>query len=199
VFRLPRPLDFVVVSTDEEGLAGMSRLRNDTIINVAQLLKEQVGAFRLFELELSWFALDSDIMAKDVNGQARLTRIATGVLATGEVSGIALVECVRCLEIYEQPFEATFDQEFRPTIDIRTGLPVEAPDPLDDIGVINEAHELDIAEPLRQEALLELPMRPVCGDDCPGLEVPEDPDAERGDPRLSALVELLEEDQSPGE
>lgn len=177
----------------------MTRLNNDTVINVAQLLKEQVGAFRLYDVELSWFALDSDIMAQNVRGQLRLTRIATGILASGAADGIGLVECVRCLEIYEQPFHAEFDQEFRPMIDVRTGLPVEAPDPVDDIGEINEAHELDVAEPLRQEALLELPMQPVCGDECPGPDVPDDPDADRGDPRLSALADLLEEEQSPGE
>jgi uncharacterized protein len=180
-------------------VAGMTLLKNDTILNVAQLLKEQVGSFRVYEVELNWFALDSDIMARDITGQARLTRIASGVLATGEVQGIALVECVGCLEIYEQPFSAVFDQEFRPVIDIRTGLPVEEPDPIDDIGQINEAHELDLAEPLRQESLLELPMRPTCGEDCPGPDIPEDPDAERGDPRLGALAGLLEEEQTPGE
>jgi uncharacterized protein len=172
----------------------MARLENDTIVNVAQLLKEQVGAYRVYDLSLDWFALDVDVMASDIRGQVRLTRIATGVLATGEVEGVGLVECVRCLEIYEQPFRATFDQEFRPTIDIRTGAPVDAPDPLDDIGAIDEAHELDIAEPLRQEALLELPMRPVCGEDCPGSDVPDD-EGEAIDARLGALATLLDEDR----
>lgn len=175
-------------------MAGMARLENDTIVNVAQLLKEQVGAYRIYELSLEWFALDVDLMASNIRGQVRLTRIATGILATGEVEGIGLVECVRCLEIYEQPFHATFDQEFRPMIDIRTGTPVDPPDPLEDIGGIDEAHELDLAEPLRQEALLELPMRPVCGDDCPGPEVPEE-DEEAIDARLGALAELLDKDQ----
>lgn len=172
----------------------MARLDNDTIVNVAQLLKEQVGAYRIYDLSLDWFALDVDVMASDIRGQVRLTRIIAGILATGEVEGTGLVECVRCLEIYEQPFRVAFDQEFRPTIDIRTGAPVDAPDPLDDIGAIDEAHELDIAEPLRQESLLELPMRPVCGEDCPGPDIPED---EGGaiDARLGALAALLDEDQ----
>lgn len=176
----------------------MARLENDTIINVAQLLKEQVGAFRSYEVKLDWFALDSDMMARDITGQLRLTRFSGGILATGEVKGTALVECVRCLEIYEQPYFATFDQEFRPAIDIRTGLPMEMPDPVDDIGQINESHELDIAEPLRQESLLELPMRPTCGEDCPGPDIPEDPASDLGDPRLGALADLLEDESTSG-
>lgn len=177
----------------------MTRLKNDTVINVAQLLKEQVGAFRVYDVELNWFALDSDIMARDVTGHLRLTRIASGILASGDVQGTGLVECVRCLEIYEQPFSAQYDQEFWPVIDIRTGLPMEAPDPIEDIGQISASHELDIAEPLRQEALLALPMRPTCGEDCPGPDVPDDQDADAGDPRLGALADLLEEEQTSGE
>lgn len=178
----------------------MSRLVNDTIVNVARLLQEQVGATRTYDLSLDWFALDSDIMAQGVRGQVRLTRIANGILASGEVEGIGLLECVRCLEIYEQPFRAAFDQEFRPVIDIRTGAPLAPPDPVDDIGAIDEAHELDVSEPLRQEALVELPMRPVCGDGCPGPDVPEDPDADRGDARLDVLADLLDdEERTPGE
>lgn len=177
----------------------MTRLKNDTVINVAQLLKEQVGAFRVYDVELNWFALDSDIMARDVMGHLRLTRIASGILASGEVQGTGLVECVRCLEIYEQPFSAQFDQEFWPVIDIRTGLPMEEPDPIEDIGQINASHELDFAEPVRQEALLALPMRPICGEDCPGPDTPGDHDTDVGDPRLGALADLLEEEQTSGE
>jgi len=177
----------------------MSHLENDTIVNVAQLMKENVGANRTYDLDLGWFALDSDIMARDIKGQLRLTRIASGILATGEVQGVGMIECVRCLEIYDQPFHASFDQEYRPLIDIRTGTPLAPPDPVDDIGTIDEAHELDISEPLRQEALLELPMRAICGEKCPGPDIPEDPDAGLGDARLQALAELLDEEPSPGE
>lgn len=191
--------DPAIIPADEEMVASMSRLENDTIINVAQLLKEQVGAFRSYDLSLDWFALDSDIMASNIRGRLRLTRIATGILASGEVDGIGLIECVRCLEIYEQPFHAAFDQEFRPLVDVRTGALLERPDPIEDMGEINEVHELDISEPLRQEALLELPMRPICGENCPGPDVPEDADADKADERLRVLADLLEEEQASRE
>lgn len=172
----------------------MAHLKNDTVINVSQLLKEHVGEFRVYDMELGWFALDGDIMARDIAGRLRLTRIVTGLLASVEMQGTALVECVRCLEIYEEPFQTTFDQEFKPSIDVRTGAPLEAPDPAEDIGVISPAHELDLAEAIRQEALVALPMRQICGDDCPGPDIPVDPDADAGDPRLRALEELLNDE-----
>src|SRR5688500_10378896 len=111
---------------DERSTTGTNgvplRLKNDTVINVAQLMKENVGAARRLAVELDWFTLDHDMMAKDVRSELRLTRISQGILASGTVSGTALIECVRCLEIYEQPFESAYDQEYRPTIDVRSGF-----------------------------------------------------------------------------
>lgn len=182
-----------VTPRGDEGDLAM-QLQNDTRINVAQLMKDDLGAARKYTASLNWFSLDDDLMAKDVQADIRLTRIIDGILATGNVRGIALVECVRCLEIYEQPFAASFDQEYRPTIDVRSGLLVEQPDPDEELGTIDEAHELDLSEPMRQVAILDLPIRPVCGDDCEGIRefaVERDDAIDR---RLSALSQLLDDD-----
>ena len=65
----------------------------------------------------------------------------------------------------------------------------------DDRFSIDENHELDFSEPLRQEILVSLPMRPACGDDCPGPDVLEAGDDEAVDDRLAALAILLDDDQ----
>lgn len=169
-------------------------LYNDTIINIAQLLKENVGASRRYILRLDWFALDQDIMARDVEADAKVTRINTGVLVTGHTSGTALIECVRCLEMYEQPFADEFDQEYRPTIDIRSGVPVTQPEPNEELGVIDDMHQLDLAEPIRQVAIVALPIKPICREECPGL--PEQATLALGsvDERFEALERLLREE-----
>jgi uncharacterized protein len=167
-------------------------LRNDTVINVAQIMKDDVGSRRSYRIALDTFSLDTDITAKDVTADLKLTRITRGILATGHVSGTALVECHRCLNVYEQPFENDFDQEYRPMIDVRSGLLVEQPDPGEELGSIDEAHELDVAEPIRQVAIIDLPIKRVCQESCPGLELDllenEDPDIDR---RLGVLKDLL--------
>lgn len=174
-------------------------LKNDTVVNVAQLMKDDVGSRRAYQFTLDSFALDSDIMAKDLAASARLTRISRGILASGHVAGVALVECHRCLEMFEQPFESDFDQEYRPLIDVRSGLLVEQPEPGEELGSIDEAHELDLAEPMRQVALLDLPIKLVCGDDCPGLglefvlDLADDEDDDI-DKRLGVLGTLLATD-----
>jgi uncharacterized protein len=109
--------------------------------------------------------------------------------------------CARCLREYDQPFEVDFDEEYRQTVDVRTGVDLGG-EPADDelVSRIDENHELDLREPLRQEILVALPMRPDCGPDCPGpdvLEVGGDDSAsdEAVDERLAALASLLAEDQ----
>lgn len=166
-------------------------LRNDTILNVAQLMKADVGASRTLTLDLDRLELDEDLYAKDVHGDLRLTRITSGILAQGKIRGTAVVECVRCLELYDQPYLAEFDEEYRPTIDVRSGLLLDQPDPEEEIGRIDEAHELDLSEPLRQVSILALPIKPICRDDCASI-VSESLDADAtGDRRFGVLSQLL--------
>ena len=177
-----------------------THLNNDTIINVAQLMKDDVGSYRSYRFSLDTFELDTDMLAKDIEGRVRLTRISRGILASGHAKGVAIVECHRCLELYDQPFESDFDQEYRPLIDVRSGLLVDQPEPGEELGSIDEAHELDLAEPVRQVAILDLPIKLVCGEDCPGLiaelAVDDEPDEQEViDRRLGALSALLEPEE----
>lgn len=182
---------------------GTIQLRDETRLNVASLLQEDVGARRDVSIELSTFPLDEDLAATDTTGDLRLTRIRTGVLAQGKVSGVVELECARCLTEYEQPFTTGFAEEFHQTVDVRNGSGVTAPrvkrltedDDDDEIAFeINDSHEMDMTELLRQWILLELPMRPDCGDACPGPpEVPTDPES-NVDSRFAALEQLLEDE-----
>jgi uncharacterized protein len=167
-------------------------------------MQEDVGANRNYSGALDWFSLDNDLMAKDIEAHVRLTRIIDGILASGTVSGTALVECARCLEIYEQPVAASFDQQYHPLIDVRSGVALEQPSLEEEQGVIDEVHELNLAEPMRQVAILEMPIKPICRDDCPGV-AREDSEADDGtdnvavaDRRLSVLSQLLDDDDEVG-
>lgn len=175
-------------------------LRNETAVNVAGLLKSQIGATRSYRLHLDRFEADGEMIAKDVEGDVRLTRLGDGVMATLKVTGMAPLECVACLREYDQPFASEFDEEFVQTVDVRTGAGLGTNLTNDDGGErfqIDENHEIDLREPLRQEILVALPMRPTCGPDCPGPDVPEDyvgSSDDFVDERLAALASLLGDD-----
>jgi len=168
-------------------------VRNDTAVNVVVLLKDQVGAFRNYRISLDEFPLDADLDARKIEGRFRLVRLSDEIIAKVQVRGVVELECQRCLRRYDEPFAAAFDEEFRISINLATGGDVAAGDD-DERFAINDNHELDIAEPLRQEILVSLPMRPVCGDDCPGpdrLETDTDDDT---DERFAELAKLLGEE-----
>lgn len=173
-------------------------IRNDTAVNVAGLLKGATGAVRTYRLVLDRFPLDDELVADDVVGDVRLTRLRDGIIAKVAVEGTVELECARCLREYDERFATAFDEEFRQMVDVRTGIDLLPNGDEDDhTAWIDENHELDLGEVLRQEILVALPMRPDCGERCPGPEVlvvgaAEDAPANRAvDDRLAALALLL--------
>lgn len=177
---------------------GPTPIDNDTVLNVAQLLKEQVGSKRIYALALDSLPLDDAMVARDVTAQLKLTRIADGILVTGSLAGRIRLECVRCLEEFDTDFSGDAEAEFRPTIDITSGMLVEIEEEDDEAFEIDDNHHLDLAEMLRQVSILTLPIRPVCGDDCPGFTdefrgADEPLSEEAGDERLAVLEQLLDD------
>ena len=176
---------------------GPTILLNDTVLNVAQLLKDNVGSKRYFSVALDELPLDESTTVRNLFADLKLTRIADGILVTGSLAGQARLECVRCLEEFETEFSGEVEAEFRPTLDIRYGTPVEIVDDGESF-TIDESHLLDLMEMLRQISILSLPIRPVCGDDCPGFTSEfrggdEPPSEEAGDERMAVLQQLLDE------
>lgn len=176
-------------------------LINDTRLNVAALLREPVGNSREIRFTLDVLPLDHDLAARAIEGSGRLTRLREAVLVAARARGVARLECARCLSVYDQPFAADFAEEFRQTVDVHSGhdlsrdreTGVEEED--DEPGFsIDENHELDLAEALRQWVVLELPMRPDCGALCAGPELTSTGDEDAVDSRLAALADLLPED-----
>jgi DUF177 domain-containing protein len=165
-------------------------LYNETAVNVATLLQEPVGASRVYRFRLDRLELDSGLTARDVSGEMRLTRLPDEILANVDATATAELTCLRCLEPYDQTVRTRFQEEFRVAYDVRSGVAVRSSTD-DERFAINDAHELDIAEPLRQELIVSLPMRPDCGAFCPGPPAVTDDKDEEPDNRFAALGALL--------
>jgi uncharacterized protein len=176
-------------------------VQHDTAIHVAQFLQEGVGATRQSRIALDQLPLDGDLVARQVAAEVKLTRIPSGILAGGQAQALVTLECIRCLEEFDQPVQAEFADEYRPTVDVLTGTEVrDDPDPEDEAEyfTITDLHLLDLRESLRQALVLGLPMAPVCREDCPGL--PEAAELlNEGDARLAVLASLLGEDDAETE
>ena len=166
----------------------------DTTVHVAQVLREGVGAARWLTIALAALPLDDELVARAVTADVKLTHIPAGLLADGEVAGTVTVQCMRCLEDFDPRVQATFADEYRPTIDLTSGNPLATAaegENEEDFFAISDAHVLDLRESLRQAIVLALPMAPHCREDCPGLPEAADAGAGDGDARLAVLGQLL--------
>jgi uncharacterized protein len=192
---------------------------SDLVFNVAQLLKEHVGATRKLDLNTSTLQLedqssgaagDGVLKAQHLNGNAKVTRISEGLLVQGNVEANVDLECSRCLTNFAVPVEARLEEQFQPTIDVMTGTPVQRLEGQDNDATfdIDHNHMMDLSEPVRQAILVSLPMKPLCREDCAGLcpncganqnEGPHQCEVETADNRWAGLRELRLEDFPAGD
>lgn len=139
--------------------------------NVSQLLLEGPGTTRDLDFHEPFPDPTNELHLKGpIAGHARLLRTSEGILAHTDFSARVILECGRCLEQAIAQVEGELDEEFLPTTDIRTGLPMQLPSGTeDDQPLIDEHHEIDLNEILRQNILTNLPLQPLCEPACPGL------------------------------
>lgn len=188
--------------------------------NVAQLLKQPIGATRDYEIDDEIEGLDPGLVPlSPLQGKVRLLRTHSGVLMRADLQLVLEVSCNRCLEPVEIPVEFHFEESFRPLTDVETGrflMPEEFKGQQEELTdsalIINDHHILDASEVLRQNIWLALPMYPSCTwadpAQCPNFatkrheieEVHQDladdaaPEAEGVDPRWAALLALRAKD-----
>jgi uncharacterized protein len=168
--------------------------------NVAQLLKEPVGSKRKYHLAEDIQDLDEEIkLTHPIEGTIRLVHSTEGVLLSGQLHTEVELTCSRCLESFSTAVDFTLEEEFRPTIDIRTGAKLPLLDGEDVATLIDSQHIIDLFEVMRQDILLALPPRPLCKPDCAGLcsqcgqnlnEGPCTCEQPLGDPRWEVLRTL---------
>lgn len=137
--------------------------------NVSQLLKAPTGTTRHLEIEDFDADLARDLgLVSPVKGSLRLMRTPAGILVTGVLTQQIEATCARCLDTFVREQLLEIDEEFLPSVDVTTGVPLEDPgDP--DAFHLTDQHILDLSEPIRQYAILEGPLSPLCRPDCKGL------------------------------
>ncbi len=185
------------------------------IFNVAQLMKEAVGATRSAMVVADLYGLvpdlgqDADALRAsesadqpELRGPVRLMRTGEGVLVQGHLSAELTMPCVRCLEPVPVPIDVDLEEIYSPTMDILTGR-AAAPEEEDRALWIDEHHILDLREVLRQDVLVVIPMHPICREDCLGLCPTCGRNLNEGtcdcapepDPRWAGLTALLESNE----
>lgn len=137
--------------------------------NVAQLLKGPVGGIREYEIADSLAEIAEIAWVGPVTGKVRIIRTNRGVLVRAHLESTVGADCSRCLVPFEYPLRIDFEEEFLPTLDVETGLPIDIGAEDSSAFAIDEKHILDLREAVRQYALLVQPMQPLCQPECQGL------------------------------
>jgi uncharacterized protein len=138
--------------------------------NVAQLLKEPVGTVRDYEVDedITDVFTPEIVAIAPLVGKAHLVRTNRGIYVESQLKTSVRLSCSRCLEEYIAPVSMSIREEYLPTIDINTGLPIP-PAEEGEYLQIDENHILDMTDVVRQYILTSLPMQPLCKIECKGL------------------------------
>ncbi len=90
--------------------------------------------------------------------EVQLERVTDGVLVTGTVRAPLTGECARCLDEFAAVAEVRFTELFTRDADEEDA---------DGYRLVGDL--LDLEPALRDALVLELPLAPLCAEDCPGL------------------------------
>ena len=97
-----------------------------------------------------------------------MMRTSAGILVTGTLTQEVEATCSRCLETFVRAQTIELNEEFVPVVDVNTGVGLPEPDD-PDVFRLTPDHMLDLGEAIRQYAILENPLQPLCDDGCKGL------------------------------
>ena len=134
-----------------------------------------------------------------VNVNLTIVNTGEGFLVTGDIKLQAELRCSRCLKPYAAELVAEVDET------LRIDGSVDEEDEDSDWNLVLDGDELDLTDLVQESLLVNIPMKTVCREDCPGIcptcgadlasEACECPSTDV-DIRLAPLAQLLETSQS---
>ena len=128
-------------------------------INVGFLINQPIGYNREIPFELDHFSFDESLTVEDFKGILNLNRTQNGLRVNGDFNAKTEVTCGRCLE----DFVLALDSHFEEIFTFENG-------PLsEDETLIPEDGNIDFKPYIRDYLLLEIPIKPVCRENCKGL------------------------------
>ena len=128
-------------------------------INVGFIAHEEIGRSHDFPFAFEKIILGDDLELRGFDGIVNFGRTPQGLVLQADFSARTTLECVRCLQDFEHELDWSFTELF--AFDKRSETESEL--------ILPEDAHIDLAEMLREYALLEVPISPICRPDCQGL------------------------------
>jgi len=158
-------------------------------------LKKTQGAIKEFSFQAGFDeTIDNGLIAlprgRQINVEGTLESVGDGVLVTATASAELDAQCSRCLTQFTLPVEADIQELF---VYPEHGREYEE----EDVTPIHE-EAVDLTEAIHDAIILELPLIPLCSEDCLGLcptcgaDLNADPDHSHGDAIDSRWLDLTQ-------
>ena len=128
-------------------------------INIGFLINQPIGYARNFVFDTPIAIQHDDYVLNNIIGAAEFSRIQQGLHIQADFSALLQMTCVRCLEEYQQILHAVFEEIFT-----FKGHPLS-----EDEQEVPEDGYIDIEPLLIDYLFLEIPIKPVCKENCFGL------------------------------
>ncbi|MFL7871150.1 MAG: DUF177 domain-containing protein [Anaerolineales bacterium] len=170
----------------------MTNPRRPFRLNVGFIVHQEVGYKHEILFEYEKIQISDDLDLRHFEGVANIGRTPQGLIVQADFSGEIRLECVRCLTEFERrlDWQMTELYAFNKKSVSESGL------------ILPEDAHIDLQPLIREYALLEIPINPICKPDCKGLCAVCGEDLNQGDcghksltkeSPFSALKNLLEE------
>lgn len=138
------------------------------LLNVSQLLMEPSGSAREYRMDERLGLLD-DSGEDLVSGEVMLLRTTKSIWVSASLDSDVVNQCGRCLAPFSQSVHMAVEEEYFPVLDPDTGARAARDNVDDGMLYIDEQQNLDLTPMVREYALLDLPMKPLCQPDCAGF------------------------------
>jgi uncharacterized protein len=128
-------------------------------LNVGFLINQPVGYSHEFLFDFPKIQIADDLDLSQFNGVINIGHTPQGLLIQGDITAQIKMECVRCLNSFEQHlhWKMTELYAFSARSVSESGL------------IMPEDAHIDLQPLIREYALLEAPISPICKTDCRGL------------------------------
>jgi uncharacterized protein len=168
-------------------------------IDVTDLLKSFGAEIKLDRNETLSFPPAGDADKEDrldltspVNVKLKLTNTGRSVLVSGTLKTTVRMTCCRCLKNFDLPVAIKIDEEYSkrqaPPRAKKAGEEIELKEK-DFVFEIGEDNIIDLDEAIRQNIIVNLPIKPICSKSCKLPEIVKEKKKDI-DPRLAKLAEI---------
>jgi uncharacterized protein len=128
-------------------------------LNVGFIVHQEVGYKHEFPFEYEQIKIADDLDLHHFEGIATIGRTPQGLIVQADFSAETVLECVRCLNEFDQSLTWNFTELYafnRKSVS-ESGL------------IMPEDGHIDLQPLIREYALLEIPIKPLCKPNCKGL------------------------------